>query len=601
MHSNALDATNSPLTVEQAGAVNRLIEALSADQRTWLSGYLTGVNAAASAQPAPSQAPAAHPLTILYGSETGNAEGVARQLGEQALARGLDARVVDLADYKHKELRQEARLVIVTATHGEGEPPDPAADFYEFLHGRKAPKLKECLFAVLGLGDSSYEFFCQTGQDFDRRLEALGAERLSPRLDCDVDYEEPAQAWITQLLDALASRSDTPAPGAEPAALTPQDSPQATRYDRQHPFLAEVLECQGLNGRGSPKETYHLELSLEGAGLDYQPGDILCLLPRNREAEVSALLDALGLDPEERVESHSGGRSLFEALRDDYEITTLTPPVVEAYAARIEAPAIGELLAKERRGELMDYLYGRHLIDLVLEYPGANLDAPALLGMLRKLQPREYSIASSHLANPEEVHLTVAAVRYTSFERERHGVASTYLCDLIEPGDRVPIYLRTNKHFRLPDNPETPLIMVGPGTGVAPFRAFLQQREELGASGPSWLFFGNPHFRTDFLYQTEFQDWLKRGVLSRLDVAFSRDEAEKIYVQQRLRERGGEVYRWLEDGAHFYVCGDAERMAPDVNDALIEIVREHGGHSKEAATDYVKQLQRDKRYQRDVY
>ncbi|MBZ9567047.1 assimilatory sulfite reductase (NADPH) flavoprotein subunit [Modicisalibacter tunisiensis] len=598
MSRTALDATNSPLTDAQAADANRLIQALSGDQRTWLSGYLAGLQAAPGEGAAPREhAAEPHTLTILYGSETGNAEGVAERLGEAALARELPARVVDMADYKPRELRDEHLLLVVTATHGEGDPPDPALDFHEFLHGRKAPRLEGTRFAVLALGDSSYEHFCQTGRDIDARLEALGGERLLERVDCDVDFEEAAEAWRRNVLDAAAAHVIE-----APAAAVAAPAQPAVTYDRQTPFHAEVLENQILNGRGSEKATHHIELSLEGSGLDYQPGDILCLMPRNREAVAGELLEALRLDPDQTVASHSGERTLAQALRDDYEITTLTPAFIEAYAELAEAEALKALLAEGKRGELMDYLHGRHIIDVLEEHPlEGGVDAETLLGMMRRLQPREYSIASSHLANPGEVHVTVAAVRYESLGRARHGVASTFLAEQAEPGETVPVYLRRNKHFRLPDDPDTATVMIGPGTGVAPFRAFLQEREVAGAGGANWLFFGNPHFRTDFLYQTEWQRWLKEGVLDRMDVAFSRDGAQKIYVQDRLRERGAELFRWIEAGAHLYVCGDAERMAPDVHAALVEIVAEHGGRSPEEASEYLKQLQRDKRYQRDVY
>ncbi|WP_163647897.1 assimilatory sulfite reductase (NADPH) flavoprotein subunit [Modicisalibacter sp. 'Wilcox'] len=598
MSRTALDATNSPLTDAQAADANRLIQALSGDQRTWLSGYLAGLQAASGEGAEPREhAAEPHTLTILYGSETGNAEGVAERLGEAALARELPARVVDMADYKPRELRDEHLLLVVTATHGEGDPPDPALDFHEFLHGRKAPRLEGTRFAVLALGDSSYEHFCQTGRDIDARLEALGGERLLERVDCDVDFEEAAEAWRRNVLDAAAAHVIE-----APAAAVAAPAQPAVTYDRQTPFHAEVLENQILNGRGSEKATHHIELSLEGSGLDYQPGDILCLMPRNREAVAGELLEALRLDPDQTVASHSGERTLAQALRDDYEITTLTPAFIEAYAELAEAEALKALLAEGKRGELMDYLHGRHVIDVLEEHPlEGGVDAETLLGMMRRLQPREYSIASSHLANPGEVHVTVAAVRYESLGRARHGVASTFLAEQAEPGETVPVYLRRNKHFRLPEDPDTATVMIGPGTGVAPFRAFLQEREVAGAGGANWLFFGNPHFRTDFLYQTEWQRWLKEGVLDRMDVAFSRDGAHKVYVQDRLRERGAELFRWLEDGAHLYVCGDAERMAPDVHAALVEIVAEHGGRSAEQAGEYLKQLQRDKRYQRDVY
>lgn len=604
MASNALDHVNSPLSGEQAEQVNRLVQGLAPAQLSWVSGYLAGLQGqpltggagADATQPAAEQ----HRLTILYGSETGNAEALAHHAGELAAARGLAVRVQDMAEYKAKSLRDERLLLVITATHGEGDPPDTAADFHEFLHGRKAPKLAGAKFAVLALGDSSYEHFCQTGRDFDARLEALGAERLTERVDCDVDYEATAEAWLAQALDAFAEHAEaTPSNVVAFSGAPAQRS--ASRYDRKNPFPAEVLDSILLNGRGSPKETHHIELSLEGSGIEYRPGDILGVVAENREEVVAELLEVLALSGEETVSAHSGETTLAEALRRDYEITTLTPAFIGAWAELAGADELKALAAEGRRSELMDYLEGRHLIDVLTEYPVPGLDAPTLLGMLRRLQPREYSIASSHAANPGEVHLTVAAVRYESHGRDRQGVASTYLADLARPGETVPVYVRANKNFRLPSDPQAPVIMVGPGTGVAPFRAFLQEREEQGIEGGSWLFFGNPHHRTDFLYQTEWQRWLRDGVLERMDVAFSRDGAEKVYVQDRLRERGAEVWRWLEAGGHVYVCGDAEFMAPDVHRALEAIVREHGGLGEEAAHEYLRGLQREKRYQRDVY
>jgi sulfite reductase (NADPH) flavoprotein alpha-component len=609
MQPKALSATNSPLTEEQAAQLNSLVSSLNPDQIGWVSGYLAGVQAmaegaGAATQPVAAADPVAEPstLTILYGSESGNAEGLAHDAGERAKEKGLPVRVMDMADYKQRELREEQLVLVVTATHGEGDPPDPATDFYEFVHGRKAPKLEGTKFAVIALGDSSYEHFCQTGRDFDKRLEELGAERLRDCLECDVDFEAPANEWLPPALDAFLEHSGgggqadnvVPMPGQEAGTAKPQ-------YDRKNPFPAEVLDNICLNGRGSERDTRHIELSLEGSGLDYKPGDILGVVAENRDATVDAIIDKLGLDPAVNVATDEGDKSLRDALKFDYEITTLTPGLISAYAELADADELRALAGEDNRKALTAYMSERQLVDVVTEYPVEGMDPQNLVGMLRRLQPREYSIASSHEANPGEVHITVAAVRYERDGEPRYGVASTYLADDIEPGSTVPVFIRANKNFALPDDPNAPTIMVGPGTGVAPYRAFLQEREEHDAPGANWLFFGNRHFRTDFLYQIEWQKWLKEGVLDRMDVAFSRDGAEKVYVQDRLREHGADVYQWLEDGAYFYVCGDAEYMAPAVHQALIDVVSEHGGRSPEAAEEYVKQLQRDKRYQRDVY
>lgn len=607
MTRKPLDPTNSPLTAEQAEGANRLVDSLTPEQMNWLSGYLAGLHAASpegqtAASPGAPAAAAAPTLTILYGSETGNAESVAEQAGEQAAARGIPARVVDMADYKTRNLRDEQLLMIVTATHGEGDPPDPATGFHEFVHGRKAPKLQGAKFAVLGLGDTSYEHFCQTGKDFDARLEELGAERLLERVDCDVDFEEAAEQWIGQALDAFAEHAQPPEPAASATApQAPGAATSKTGYNRKNPFHAEVLENLVLTGRGSEKETRHVELSLEGSGIEYEPGDVLSVVPTNREEVVQELIEVAGLDPAETVTHQDDQVPLADALRHGYEISPATPPFAQAYAEWTGAEDLVRLTTSEPRSALMEYLEGRDVVDLLREYPPEGLDAATLLGMLRKLQPREYSIASSYRANPEEVHLTVDVVRYENHGRLHHGVASTFLAQDAEPGATVPIFIRSNKNFRLPSDPATPIIMVGPGTGIAPFRAFLQEREELEAEGAHWLFFGNPYLRTDFLYQTEWQAWHREGLLDRLDVAFSRDQAEKVYVQDRMREHGAELFRWLEDGAHVYVCGDAERMAPAVHAALEEVVQTHGGYSEEGAAEYVKSLQSERRYQRDVY
>ena len=375
----------------------------------------------------------------------------------------------------------------------------------------------------------------------------------------------------------------------------------AQTYDRNHPFRAEVLENLNLNGRGAATETRHLELSLRGSGIRYEPGDVLCLQAPNRAGAVSDLLQALGLDADEPVNVRGEEMILGDALTRCCEITTVTPGFLAAWAGRTDSPELNGLLAEDRQAEKAAFMRERWIVDVVSEFPSPDVSAADLIGMLRRLAPREYSIASSLAANPDEAHLTVAAVRYRSRDRERHGVASTHIAEALAPGDALEVWVRPNDRFRLPADSSTPIILIGPGTGVAPYRAFLQEREVTGASGDNWLFFGNRHLRTDFLYQLEWQRWLADGLLTRLDVAFSRDQADKLYVQHRLREHGSEVFRWLEEGAHLYVCGDADRMAPDVHGALVDVVKLWGKRSADAAQDYLRQLQRDGRYQRDVY
>ncbi len=601
MQDKADQTPISPLSPEQTELLQRLAKTLTREQSLWISGYLAGAQGALQMPDSAASGAGEGPgLVILYGSESGNSQALAEQAGALAEEKGMPARVVDMADYRHRDLKNERLIMVITATHGEGDPPEPAEDFYSFLHGRKAPKLKDARFAVLSLGDSSYEHFCQTGKDFDARLEALGGQRLVERVDCDVDYDEPAAAWMEQALAAFAEHME--AEQAQPTAPTgAAATASAPRYDRRNPWQAEVLENLVLNGRGSDKETRHIELSLEDSGISFEPGDVLCLAPQNDPRFVDELLDALGLDAGETVGEGDEATTLGEALRRDYEITTVTPRFVEAYAPLTGSQELAELADPQNRKQLLAYTEGRWIVDLVRDYPPEHIDAARLVETLRPLPPREYSIASSYNANPDEVHVTVAALRFESDFGYREGVASCFLADRVEPGETVPVYIKRNKNFKLPDDPSTPLIMVGPGTGVAPFRAFLEEREYQAADGASWLFFGERRFRLDFLYQVEWQRWLREGVLTRMDVAFSRDGPDKVYVQHRLRENAGEIYRWLEDGAYFYVCGDAEYMAPDVHQALIDIVRGEGGLTDEQAREYVKQLQRDKRYQRDVY
>lgn len=603
----------SPLDAQQAQQFNSLIETLSPAQVTWISGYLAGINAAAiqgeiaEAQPnAVLQNIPSETLTILYGSQTGNAEDLAAQLGEQATARGLTVRVVDMLDYKLKELKKETHIAVVVSTQGEGDPPDNAEELYEFIYGKKAPKLDGVRFSVLALGDTSYESYCHVGRDFDTRLEELGGQRVVDRGDLDIDYEDDAHAWIDKALgvyvDELGNGGSHPTvtPMPRPASAAGQPVADSGQWSRKNPFSAEVLDNIVLNARGSKKEVHHIELDTEDSGLTWEPGDSLGIIPENNARVVEDLVNALQLDPEQTVSGVDGDVSLRHALSHQYEITTLTRPLIEKYAQLIGSAPLHALLAEDRRAELTEYMDGRFLIDLVEQFPEPSLTANDLVNLLRKLPPRLYSIASSHAANPDELHLTVAAVRYATHGREREGVASVQLAD--RSGDKqLPIYIDRNKNFKLPDDNSVPVIMVGPGTGVAPFRAFMEEREERDASGQNWLLFGAQHFRSDFYYQNDWLRWRKAGLLTRVDVAFSRDQEQKVYVQDRLRESGADLFDWLERGAYVYVCGDANAMARDVHDTLVDVIGKYGALEPEAAASYLKQMQKEKRYQRDVY
>ena len=483
------------------------------------------------------------------------------------------------------------------STHGEGDPPDTALQFHEFVHGKRAPKLAGINFSVLALGDTSYEFFCKTGADFDIQFEKLGGNRLTDRVDCDLDYEEPAEAWIETSLSNLEKLVGTQSSNGVAAFAMPAIT--TSLYDKKNPFQAEVLESINLNGRGSAKETLHIELSLEDSGLEYQPGDALGVYPQNNPAFVDSLLSSLELDGNEAVSLNDENLSLHKALLERLEITVLTKPVVEKYGEAFGSQAATEL-AQDREA-LKSYIYGRDIRDLIKDYPPTTVSPTALASCFRKLPARLYSIASSLDAHPDEVHLLVAIVRYHSSGMDREGVCSTFLADRLLEDQKIGVYIDRNKNFKLPEDSSLPIIMIGPGTGVAPFRAFIEHREYHGHSGKNWLFFGDQHFATDFLYQAEWLKHKKNGLLTNLDVAFSRDQQKKVYVQHRMLERKKEIYSWLQDGAHLYVCGDESRMAHDVHAALIDIIASEGSMSQENALEYVKKLQQDKRYQRDVY
>ncbi|WP_075223541.1 assimilatory sulfite reductase (NADPH) flavoprotein subunit [Bacillus licheniformis] len=607
-----LQVMNSPFNQEQAELLNRLLPTLTASQKAWLSGYLAAVqtaDAAAALETLPAEAPAASPaqpvskeVTILFGSQTGNAQGLAENAAKTLTERGFQVTVSSMSDFKPNQLKKLKNLLIVVSTHGEGDPPDNALSFHEFLHGRRAPKLNDLRYSVLALGDTSYEFFCQTGKEFDQRLGELGGTRLHPRVDCDLDYDEPAAAWLDGVISSLNEGQEQGASAAPAQTAAPQAAGGVTVYSRKNPFRAEVLENLNLNGRGSNKETRHLELSLEGSGLTYEPGDALGIFPENDPELVDMLLKELKWDPNAAVAVDQGENlSLKEALTSYYEITVLTKKFIQQAAEIIENEKLRELAAPENADQLKAYIAGRDLIDFVRDFGPIAAAPQEFVSILRKIPPRLYSIASSFAANPDEVHLTIGAVRYNAHGRDRKGVCSVLCAERLQPGDTLPVFIQPNKNFKLPENPETPIIMVGPGTGVAPFRSFMQEREETGASGKSWMFFGDQHFVTDFLYQTEWQKWLSEGVLTKMDVAFSRDTEEKVYVQHRMLEHSKELFEWLEEGAAFYVCGDKNNMAKDVQNALLEIIEKEGGKSREEAEAYLAEMKKQKRYQRDVY
>lgn len=603
-----------PFTPEQQELLNRLLPTLRADQMPWLNGFLAGFQMARAGQPvAPVQpaasesAPAPAEITILYGSESGNAEALAQKVSTRVRQEGFKPKVVNMADAKVGQLSQSKQLLVLVSTWGEGDPPSPAEDYYTDFMSAKAPRLKDTAFSVLALGDTSYEHFCKIGKDFDDRLATLGGRRLTTRVDCDVDYEADFQKWLTEVMTVIRQENQAPvAVAASP--VTPAASPAEAVYDRKNPFPAILLENINLNSpasetlRGSSKETRHLEISLADSGLTYEPGDSLGIYPTNCPEVVDDIITLTRLDPEALVSnSESREVTLREALSKDYDITGLSQLFLKKYASLARSEHLDALLGEKDKSNLKSYLYGREISDTLKDFPVEALSPQDLVNLLRKMPPRLYSIASSLKAHPDEVHLTVATVRYQSNGKLRKGVCSTYLSDRVGPDDRIPVFVHHNKNFRLPTNPTDPIIMVGPGTGIAPFRAFVEERREIGASGKNWLFFGDQHFTTDFLYQVEWQQALSEGTLHRLDLAFSRDTDEKVYVQHRMKEKAADLWAWLQEGAYFYVCGDASRMAKDVHETLLQIAREQGGLSDDNAQDWLKSLQKEKRYQRDVY
>jgi len=585
---------HAPFNVDQRTALASVLSNLQPMQKVWLSGYLAAGVTSAAPMSTPAQATA---LTVLYGTESGNAEGLADKAVKAGKKKGFKAVMKNMADIKPADLSKLENVMVIVSTWGDGEPPEGAETFYNDLMANTVD-LKGVKFSVCALGDTSYDKFCQTGKEMDARLEALGAQRVIDRVDCDIDFDDAYAAWEKEVFSAMA-----PATVAEvPAMMDFGSVASGISYSKKNPFPSEVLENILLNGEGSAKETVHVELSLDGSGLDYEAGDALAVVPTNCANVVTDILNVTGLNAQNQVVLKTGEEiSLEEALTSHLDVTALSRAVLKKYQALVNADELERLLGDDAKQELKDWMWGRQVIDALEAFPLKGLTADQLVSVLRKLPPRLYSIASSPKAHPGEVHLTVAAVRYDTNGRSRKGVASTYLADEAKAGDKVAVYVHKNKNFRLPENDDVPVIMVGPGTGIAPFRAFIEERSETEATGGSWLFFGDQRYTFDFLYQLELQEHLKSGALTHLDVAFSRDQPEKVYVQDKIREQAAELYAWLEKGAHFYVCGDASRMASDVHDALIDVVAEQGRKSREEAEAYVDALKKDKRYQRDVY
>lgn len=576
----------------------------SAEQRAWLNGYFVGLlsNAGADAPRAAAAAEApSRPLLVLYGSQTGGAEGLAKKIAKQSRGLGFNPRVQELNACPPEALARESLALVVTSTWGDGEPPDNAATFWKLLQASTTP-LPSLSFAVLALGDRNYADFCGAGKKFDARLAELGAARLHPRVDCDVDYEKEAGEWIAAVLGKLSQLAGPSSAETRPATQSQPEASQMEGWSRRNPYPARLAVNRPLNKPGSDKETRHFEILIAGSGLTYAAGDALGVIPKNDPRLVEDLLRALGTPAETEVSLPSGkSASIGAALERDFECRLPTRDLLDQVASSPGGELVRGLLADGRKEALDEWLHGRETLDLLLEFPKAFESAQAFVETLRPMRPRLYSISSSPKAHPDHIHLTVASVRYDAHGRKRGGVCSTFLADRVNPDEPLPIFVQAAHGFRLPSDPTLPVVMIGPGTGIAPFRAFLQDRAASGAPGKNWLFFGDQKSSCDFLYADELREFQANGFLRRLDTAFSRDQKEKIYVQHRMLEHAQDLWAWLQEGAHVYVCGDAKRMARDVDAALHQVAKSAGGLDADSAAAFIDGLKRQKRYLRDVY
>jgi sulfite reductase (NADPH) flavoprotein alpha-component len=579
------------------------------EQRAWLNGLLAGMFSAA-----PSPAPAGKRIIVLYASQSGTAEGLARRLAKELKAQGHSPAVSTLVGYTPASLAAESHALILASTYGDGDAPDGVQPFFEQLCLEHFPLMNKLHYSVFALGDRHYEHFCKFGADLDGRLAALGANQICRRVDSDIDVEEPFTEWKREVMARLNKTEGLEttrfAGSAEisvnhpPAQKQPAEPAQtsAVTFSRENPLLAPLVEKKHLTHATSTKLTLHLAFSTAGTGLSYQAGDACGVVPQNDPNLVAEILQHLHFNGNEQVSCGvAGNTTLHEALLSNLQITRLTRKIVQEYAARGRCARLLELLAPEHKPELERYVYDRGFIDLLVEFPGVIDDPADLVSMLPRLSPRLYSISSSPAAHAGEIHATVAVVRYTSHNRQRGGVCSTLFADRTSVSERMPIYIQPNRKFRLPANPDTPIIMIGPGTGIAPFRGFLHERRALGHKGRNWLFFGERSASTDFLYRDELESMLADGHLARLDTAFSRDQESKVYVQDRMIQNSRSVWDWLQDGASIYVCGDASHMGKDVHAALGKIVAKEAGMSAQSAEDYMNDLKAQHRYHRDLY
>lgn len=573
------------------------------EQRAWLNGFFAGVFSRQDAPPVAQTTATASltPLTILYGSQTGNAEALAKLVSKQAGKSGFAPTVYDMAEYPLSNLTNDKKVLILTSTYGDGDPPDNAKSFWGALSSESF-SLSHLEFSVLALGDTNYEQFCQFGKLVDTRLEELGAKRVFKRMDCDVDYDDVYEEWLAGVIPAIQSEAVPASMPVPTASSNGKAGKSEDGYSKRNPFSATIKRVVNLNAQGSEKDTRHVEISLHGSGLQYKVGDALGVIPHNDIEEADAIINALNLESSVVVNVPKEGlMPLREALIHKLDISKITSSLLQWLVEKTNNEELNALVQPDNKENYNKYVWGREILDVLNGLPRIDVSAQEFIENLKPLQPRLYSISSSPNAHPDEVHITVGVVQYESNGRVHHGICSGFLSRLVQEGSTVPVYISPSKNFGLPDDYNKPVIMVGPGTGIAPFRAFLEDRRLLGNAGKNWLFFGNPHQDSDFLYREEIETMMNEGVLTRLDTAFSRDQEQKVYVQNRMIERAEEIFDWLEEGGYFYVCGDAKRMAKDVHEALITIAQTAGGMSLEDAEGYIQRLQAEKRYQRDVY
>ncbi len=563
-------------------------------QQAWLGGFFAGMHSHILQNAGLGDTANARTISILYGSQTGNSESVAHDVAQSAKAHGLNPDILSMDEIEADSFIKLEYLLIITSTYGEGEMPDNAQMLWDVINTDDNIALSQMKYSVLALGDTSYDLFCQAGIDWDQRLEKLGAKRLYERVDCDVDFDDAAEAWISNTIPLMSN-------GATSLSIDNSSTKATAKYGRKNPFPGKLVANRLLSSPDSSKEIRHFEISIAGSELSYEAGDALNVVPVNCPELAADIVKAIGCTGDEDEPVNGELMPLTQALCDHFEIKLPSKEILEEIAKRSGDQELNNLLNSGDKDKLAIYLWGRDTLDLLLQFPEMQFSAAEFIALLKPLQHRAYSISSSGKAYPDTVHLTISSVRYNSHEREHKGVCSTYLADIADENTAVRCFFSPNKVFRVPENNDTPMIMVGPGTGIAPFRAFLQEREFRNAKGINWLFFGDRNAETDFIYREEIESMQQSKILSKLDLAFSRDQEEKIYVQDRMREQGAELFTLLEQGGYFYVCGDAYRMAKDVDTALHDIIADQGNLSAEQAEEYVNQMKKDKRYVRDVY